>query len=74
MLGLYEQIEVEFEDLAMRFMNIRKSVYQFTKMEEKIMMCAVLTSARTGLELTFFRTIIGKNPRYLLISKQKKCI
>lgn len=39
---LYEHPEVDFEDLAMRFMDIRKRVYTFPHMGEKAMFVAVL--------------------------------
>ena len=54
---LYEHPEVKFEDLAMRFMDIRKRVYTFPKMGEKAMMVAVPTSAGTGSEVTPFAVI-----------------
>ncbi|GIM28167.1 aldehyde-alcohol dehydrogenase [Clostridium polyendosporum] len=54
---MYEHPEVRFEDLAMRFMDIRKRVYSFPKMGEKAMMISVATSAGTGSEVTPFAVI-----------------
>jgi len=54
---LYEHPEVRFEDLAMRFMDIRKRVYTFPTLGEKAMMVAVPTSAGTGSEVTPFAVI-----------------
>lgn len=54
---LYEHPDVRFEDLAMRFMDIRKRVYTFPKMGQKAMMISVPTSAGTGSEVTPFAVI-----------------
>ncbi len=54
---LYEHPEVNFFDLAMRFMDIRKRVYTFPKMGEKAYFIAVPTSAGTGSEVTPFAVI-----------------
>lgn len=58
---LYEHPEVKFEDLAMRFMDIRKRVYTFPKMGEKAMMVSIPTSAGTGSEVTPFAVITDEN-------------
>ncbi|MGN1329475.1 MAG: bifunctional acetaldehyde-CoA/alcohol dehydrogenase [Eubacterium sp.] len=54
---MYEHPEVNFYDLAMRFMDIRKRVYTFPKMGEKAYFIAVPTSAGTGSEVTPFAVI-----------------
>ena len=54
---LYEHPEVNFLDLAMRFMDIRKRVYTFPKMGEKALFVAIPTSAGTGSEATPFAVI-----------------
>ena len=54
---LYEHPDVDFMDMAMRFMDIRKRVYTFPKMGEKAYFIAVPTSAGTGSEVTPFAVI-----------------
>lgn len=54
---LYEHPDADFEDLAMRFMDIRKRVYSFPKMGEKALFVAIPTTAGTGSEVTPFAVI-----------------
>lgn len=54
---LYEHPEVDFQNMALDFMDIRKRVYTFPKMGEKAMFIAVPTSAGTGSEVTPFAVI-----------------
>ncbi len=54
---MYEHPEVDFLDMAMRFMDIRKRIYTFPKMGEKAYFIAVPTSAGTGSEVTPFAVI-----------------
>ncbi|MCI6165842.1 MAG: bifunctional acetaldehyde-CoA/alcohol dehydrogenase [Lachnospira sp.] len=54
---MYEHPEVDFMDMAMRFMDIRKRVYTFPKMGEKAYFIAIPTSSGTGSEVTPFAVI-----------------
>ena len=54
---MYEHPEVNFMDMAMDFMDIRKRVYTFPHMGDKAYFIAVPTSAGTGSEVTPFAVI-----------------
>jgi acetaldehyde dehydrogenase/alcohol dehydrogenase len=54
---MYEHPEVKFEDLAMRFMDIRKRIVTFPHLGEKAIMVAVPTTSGTGSEVTPFAVI-----------------
>lgn len=54
---MYEHPEVDFMDMAMRFMDIRKRVYTFPKMGDKATFIAIPTTAGTGSEVTPFAVI-----------------
>jgi acetaldehyde dehydrogenase/alcohol dehydrogenase len=53
---MYEHPDVEFEGLALRFMDIRKRVFTFPKMEKTIMV-AIPTTSGTGSEVTPFAIV-----------------
>lgn len=54
---MYEHPEVEFEGLAMRFMDIRKRVYKLPPLGQKAMMVAIPTTSGTGSEVTPFAVV-----------------
>ena len=54
---MYEHPDVDFHDMAMRFMDIRKRIYTFPKMGEKAYFVAIPTSSGTGSEVTPFAVI-----------------
>ena len=54
---MYEHPDVRFEDLAMRFMDIRKRIYTFPKMGIKAQMVAIPTTSGTGSEVTPFAVV-----------------
>nr|WP_199067109.1 bifunctional acetaldehyde-CoA/alcohol dehydrogenase [Chromobacterium sp. ASV5] len=54
---MYEHPEAHFADLALRFMDIRKRIYQFPKLGQKAIMVAVPTTSGTGSEVTPFAVV-----------------
>jgi len=54
---MYEHPEIEFEGLAMRFMDIRKRVYDLPPLGQKALMVAIPTTSGTGSEVTPFAVV-----------------
>ena len=54
---LYEHPDADFQDMAMRFSDIRKRIYTFPHMGDKAYFVAIPTSSGTGSEVTPFAVI-----------------
>ena len=54
---LYENPEMDFDSMAMRFMDIRKRIYEFPKLGQKAYFVAIPTTSGTGSEVTPFSVV-----------------
>ena len=54
---MYEHPEVDFKGVAMRFMDIRKRVYELPPLGQKAILVAIPTTSGTGSEVTPFAVV-----------------
>ena len=54
---MYEQPDIKFEEISMRFMDIRKKICKINETKKKAVMVAIPTTSGTGSEITPFSII-----------------
>lgn len=57
---MYEEPQADFSNMAMRFMDIRKRIYEFPPLGRKASLVCIPTTSGTGSEVTPFAVVTDK--------------